>query len=111
MIFWEFARASWQYDVVVAIILLCIFAIPREWFKDQPKTSSVVYLSSARGNNRFFIDNDLLQNVPESARVQVAANVIHQRTGKNWQVDRLEPIREDAEHEVKGYIAYTSQLK
>jgi hypothetical protein len=108
-IFWDFARASWQYDVVVAIILICIFAIPRDWFKDQPKASSVVLLSSGHATNRVFIDNDLLANVAEANRTAVAEKVIHQRTGKNWRVDRIEPIRDEAEHEVKGYIAYTSQ--
>jgi hypothetical protein len=108
-IFWDFARASWQYDVVVALILICIFAIPRDWFKDQPKASSVVLLSSGHGSNRVFIDNDLLSNVAEADRNAVAEKVIRQRTGKNWRVDHVEPIRDEAEHEVKGYIAYTSQ--
>ncbi len=103
-IFWDFARASWQYDVVVGLILICIFAIPRDWFKDQPKASSVVLLSSGHATNRVFIDN-----VAEANRTAVAEKVIHQRTGKNWRVDRIEPIRDEAEHEVKGYIAYTSQ--
>ncbi len=95
--------------MVVALILICIFAIPREWFKDQPKASSVVLLSSGHSNNRVFIDNELLANVAEPDRTAVAAKVIRQRTGKNWRVDRIEPIRDEAEHEVKGYIAYTSQ--
>jgi hypothetical protein len=109
LIFWDFPRASWQYDVVVALILLCIFATPREWFKDQPKTSPVVLLSSGRGGGQMFIANDLLENIPEAGRAQAAAKVIRQRTGKNWRVDRVEPIRDEAEQEVKGYIAYTSQ--
>src|SRR5437868_14802188 len=60
LIFWDFARASWQYDVVVALILLFIFATPREWFHDQPRASSVVLLSPSHGVNRVFIAADLL---------------------------------------------------
>ena len=106
-IFWDFPRASWQYDVVVALILLFIFVTPRGWFHDQPKASSVVLLSPLRGVNRVFIATALLESVPESARRQEAAVLIHRRTRKNWRVTRVEPIRDEAEQEVKGFIAYT----
>ena len=111
MVFWDFPRASWQYDLVVALILVCIFAIPREWFKDQPRTSSVVFLSSLHSGNQVFIPNDLLENVPEPQLTTAAAGVIKQRTGRSLRVDKVEPIRDETEHEIKGYIAYTSQPK
>ena len=34
-ILWDYPRASWQYDVMVGIILAFIFLTPREWFRDQ----------------------------------------------------------------------------
>ena len=109
LLFWEFQRASWQYDVVVALILLFIFAVPREWFHDQPKAASVVLLSSVRGANRVFISADLLSNVAEGKRAQQATDLIRHRTGKAWRVDRVEPIKDDADGDTKGYIAYTVQ--
>ena len=111
LVFWEFPRASWQYDVVVALILLFIFAIPRDWFRDQPKASSLVLMSSLHGSTRVFIATDLLETVPEQQRLKRAENLLHQRTGKNWHVERVEPIRDETEQEVKGYIAYTAQTK
>src|ERR1035438_1611358 len=30
-ILWEYPRASWQYDVIVAIILAFVFLTPRDW--------------------------------------------------------------------------------
>jgi len=108
MVFWDFARASWQYDVVVAIILLFIFAIPRDWFHDQPKAASVVLMSSLHGSNRVFIATELLAAVPESDRAHRAESLIHQRTGKTWHVVRVEPIQDEAEKEVKGFMAYTA---
>ena len=108
LIFWDFARASWQYDVVVALILLFIFATPREWFHDQPKAASVVLLSSLHGSNRVFIATELLANIPEPSRPHRAEALIHERTGKSWHVVRVEPIRDEAEQEVKGFIAYTA---
>jgi hypothetical protein len=109
LIFWDFARASWQYDIVVALILLFIFATPREWFHDQPKASSIVLLTSLHGSNRVFIATDLLDDTPESQRPARAERLIRDRTGKTWHVVRVEPIRDEAEQEIKGFIAYTAR--
>jgi hypothetical protein len=109
LIFWDFARASWQYDLVVGIILVFIFATPRDWFRDQPKASSIILMSSQHGSNRIFIATDLLDTVAEGDRATRAQLLIHQRTGKSWHVARVEPIRDEAAHEIKGFIAYTDQ--
>ena len=108
LIFWDFARASWRYDIAVGLILLFVFATPREWFHDQPKASSVVLMPALHGINRVFIATELLDSVPDSERPQRARQLIHQRTGKSWQVVRVEPIRDEAEQEIKGFIAYTA---
>lgn len=109
LIFWDFPRASWQYDVVVGLILLFIFATPREWFRDQPKASSIILMASLHGSNRVFIATQLLEDVPDSQRSARAESLIRQRTGKTWHVVRVEPIRDEAEQEIKGFIAYTAR--
>ena len=108
LVFWDFPRASWQYDVVVGIILIFIFATPREWFHDQPKASSVVLMSTLHGSNQVFIATDLLAPIPDAQRPRRAESLIRQRTGKSWHVVRVEPIRDEAEQELKGFIAYTA---
>lgn len=108
-ILWDFARASWQYDVMVGLILIFIFATPREWFHDQPKASSIVLMSSARGVNRVFIAPEMLADTPEAQRAGRAEQLIRQRTGKTWHVVRVEPIRDETEQEIKGFIAYTAR--
>lgn len=106
--FWDFPRGVWQYDLVVGIILVFIFATPRGWFRDQPKASSVILMSSEGASNRVFIANSLLAAVPEHERAARAETLIHQRTGKKWHVVRVEPIRDEAEQENKGFIAFTA---
>jgi len=108
LLFWDFARASWQYDIVVALILLFIFVTPRDWFHDAPRSSSIVFLSSGHGGNRIFIATELLVNEPEALRPARAHTLLQARTGKSWHVVRVEPIRDDAEQEIKGFIAYTA---
>jgi hypothetical protein len=107
-IFWDFARASWQYDIVVGLILIFIFVTPREWFHDQPKAASVILMSSQGGSNSVFIAAALLAAVPERERLRKAESLIHQRTGKRWRVVKVQPIRDEAEQETKGFIAYTA---
>ena len=109
LIFWDFPRASWQYDVAVGLILLFLFATPRDWFHDQPKASSIVLMTSLHGGNRMFIATDLLASTPEEQRPARAERLIRDRTGKTWHVVRVEPIRDEAEQEIKGFIAYTAR--
>ena len=73
LIFWDFPRASWRYDVAVGIILLFIFATPREWFRDQPKASSIVLLSTMHNSQRVFIQTELLEGVPDPGRPAATA--------------------------------------
>ena len=109
LIFWDFPRASWQYDLVVGLILIFIFATPHAFFHDQPKEASVILMGSNQmGSNQVFITNALLEKVPPEQRAAAAAVVIHQRIGKNWHVNKVEPLRDPAEQEVRGFIAYTS---
>jgi hypothetical protein len=106
LIFWEFPRASWQYDIVVALILVFIFATPRDWFGDLPRASSVVLISSHRGYDQVFLEAALLEGVPEGERASRAAKLIQQKTGKQPKVVRIEAIRDEAD--LKGFIAYTA---
>ena len=108
LVFWDFARATWQYDVVVGLILVFIFATPRALFHDQPKPASLVLLTSPNGAGQVFIGTDLLDHIPESLRVSKAQQLVQKRTGKQWRVTRVEPLRDETEQEIKGFIAYTN---
>lgn len=108
LIFWEFARASWQYDIVVALILVFIFATPRDWFRDQARAAGVTLISSSRGYDQVFLEARLLDTVPEAQRPARAAELIRRKTGKQPKILRVEPIRDGSDQDVKGFIAYTS---
>jgi hypothetical protein len=109
LIFWDFPRTSWPYDLVVGLILIFIFATPRGWFQDQPKPSTVVLLSAGKSADQVFIATDLLQQIPEPDRPARAQTLIRERTGKNWHVTRVVPIRDKADQEIKGFLAYTTR--
>jgi hypothetical protein len=106
-IFWDFPRGSWQYDVMVGLILAFIFLTPREWFRDQPRANSVVMLPSEHGETVFWMDAGQLSSTPEKARPAEASALLQAHTGKKYHVVRLEPIV-DSEQEIKGFMAFTT---
>jgi len=106
-ILWDYARASWQYDVMVGLILAFIFLTPRNWFRDQPRTpqaSQVALLGAGHGSNIFWIEPELLSGVAEDQRFDKAARILRERTGRQVVLTRVEPIL-DSEQEIKGYMA------
>jgi len=114
-ILWDYPRASWQYDVMVGVILAFIFLTPRSWFRDQPRTpqaSQVTLLGGGHGNDVLWIDPELLAGVPENQRVQKLAEILKSRPeilkgrmGKTLAITDVEPIL-DSEGEVQGYWAF-----
>ena len=105
-ILWDFPRASWQYDIIVVLILAFIFVTPRLVnFRDQPRQQQVVMLPSTQGASLFWMEPDLLNGVPESQRLARASELVR-RYHNQAPLIRLEPIS-DPEGEVRGYVAYT----
>ena len=101
---WDYPRAGWQYDVMVALILGFIFLTPREWFRDQPRPASIVMLEGHTGTDVVWIAPEVLAAVPKTARQSTAASLIRQKYGKGFNLVRLDPIL-DAESEITGYMA------
>jgi hypothetical protein len=105
LIFWDFPRTSWQYDIVVLLILAFIFVTPRDIFKDQPRAMSVVRVPVHTSAAAFWIEADLLTASGEAARMTQAGGIISKKIGKTATVRRLETIL-SAENETQGYMAF-----
>jgi hypothetical protein len=103
-ILWDYKRASWQYDVMVALILAFIFLTPRAWFRDQPRPSSITMLPGERGANVYWVEPDLLSGLSDAQKLEKAKSLF--RSQKRQEIVRLEPIF-DSEQEIRGYMAYT----
>jgi hypothetical protein len=108
-IFWEYQRGSWQYDVIVAVILIFLLLTPRAWFRDQPriaKASDIALLSSANGVSEFFVQKGNLANVSDDQRVGKVTEQVRIKTGnQRLTVTRLEPVQ-DSEGALQGYVAF-----
>ncbi len=108
-VLWDYTRGSWQYDVMVGLILAFIFLTPREWFRDQPRiphSSNIVMLPEDPHRNVFWIEPELVNPIPEPQRLENLSQVLSVRTGKKQTVTRIEAIT-DSEQEIKWYMAFT----
>jgi hypothetical protein len=108
-ILWDYPRASWQYDVMVGLILAFLFLTPRAWFRDQPRAPSashVAMLNAAHGTNVYWIEAELLAGVADADRPAKASQLLRRYAGSKQQVVGVEPVL-DSESDLKGYIAFT----
>ncbi len=103
-ILWDYSRASWQYDVMVGLILAFIFLTPRGWFRDQPRSSNIVMLQAHEGTEVLWIAPELLAGVPDQQKQSKAAELLERRFGRRLKLIRFEPIF-NAESEIDGYMA------
>ena len=90
-VLWEYPRASWQYDIIVAAILAFVFLTPRAWFRDQPRiphASSIALLPSEKGATVFFVDTQLLAGTAENQRVPKLTTELQNRMSNRNQIGR-----------------------
>lgn len=108
-IFWDYPRASWQYDVMVGIILIFIMLTPRGWFRDQPRTplvSSVSVLPDEHGSSVYWVEPELLADLSKDQQAQKLSDLLRHFTHrKQVIVTRVEPIA-DSDGETKGYMVF-----
>lgn len=106
-ILWDYPRGGWQYDVMVAAIVVFVFFSPRQWFRDQPRIPHAAQITSlpSHGESVFWIETELVASIPEDHRLEDLSKVLTLRTGKKQELTRVEPIF-DSEKEIKGYMAF-----
>lgn len=108
-ILWDYPRASWQYDVMVGIILAFIFLTPRDWFRDQPRiptASSIAPIPAEKGSSVFFVNTELLAGVADNQRAARLTQILQVRANdRRLQVIRVEPVL-DSEGALQGYMAF-----
>jgi len=108
-ILWDYRRASWQYDVMVGIIVIFVLLTPRGWFRDQPRTplvSSIAVLPAEHGSSVYWVEPKLLSGLSKDQQTQEVLQLLRTFTHrKQLVVDRVEPIA-DSDGETKGYMVF-----
>jgi hypothetical protein len=103
LFFWDFPRTSWQWDIIVTLILAFIFLTPRDVFRDQPRGASIQILQQG-----FLIEPKLLANVPAADQPHEAEELVNKKFKFKIHatITHVEAVRDEAEGEITGYMAY-----
>lgn len=108
-IFWTCERGTWQYDIVVILILSFVFLTPRRWFMEQPASpfpADVVLLRAEQDVNVYRLDASILDRSSESAVTQSALGILSSAIGKPVAITRIEPFERDSEGRVLSYAVW-----
>src|SRR3954470_10414452 len=46
IVFWNYSRTSWQWDVLCVLILAFIFLTPKSWFASHPQLHTAVIFTA-----------------------------------------------------------------
>lgn len=96
---WRHERASWQYDVMVALILLFVFLTPARFFHDQPVYNphlvrDVVQLETGPQGTRYRVSAELLASYHSDPQ-QAAERVFARNLDYPFTIARIEPVRSE----------------
>jgi hypothetical protein len=108
-VLWDYPRASWQYDVMVGIILLFIFFTPRDWFRDQPripKASNIFLLRKEGGQSKYWVPAGLVTGIAESQIAAAITPSLQTLGDHHLMVTKVERVL-DSEDEPLGYTVFT----
>jgi hypothetical protein len=77
IVFWNYSRTSWQWDVLCVLILAFIFLTPKSWFASNPPVqTTVVYATDLVGNQS---DNTEIDRVARAKLKLPSGQVIDHR--------------------------------
>ncbi|MGH9685635.1 MAG: hypothetical protein ACRD5K_00900 [Candidatus Acidiferrales bacterium] len=101
--FWSYERMTWQYDVMVALIVVFVLLTPRHWFHDQRRPDASVQMVSRDAGSRTTTyrldatalapDRHMVNVTPEIQQRahDVLSNSVSELKGSPFQIVRVDP--------------------
>ena len=78
LFFWNYARNTWQWDVLCVVILIFIFLTPKSWFENSERRRSPAHQNLAVST--VLVGSELIENAQDTGQV---AQVVKTYTGRN----------------------------
>lgn len=78
LFFWNYARNTWQWDVLCVVILIFIFLTPKSWFENSERRGSIAHQSPTAST--VLISPELIENAQDKGQVE---HVVRTFTGRN----------------------------
>jgi hypothetical protein len=114
-IFWSYQRGSWQYDVIVIVILAFIFLSPRSWFKDRPTLQltdlrhqqGIMEMSRVKKDVQYLVDARLVDSLGQKPEDAVPI-ILRQHLQKAFTIKSIDAVR-DRHQVVLGYTVMVEE--
>ena len=68
LIFWNYERNTWQWDVLCVVILIFIFLTPKSWFENGERRGSRAHQNSAVST--LLVGPELVDNSRDKSQVE-----------------------------------------
>jgi len=115
-VFWSYERGSWQYDVIVIVILAIIFLTPRSWYDDRPTLQLTDlrhrqgFVEVGRGKDgwRYLIDSRVVESFAPQKPEAAIQEILRRRLNRPFKIQSIDPIQ-DKNNVVLGYTVVVSQ--
>ena len=111
-LFWTYERGTWQYDIMVILILAFIFLTPRSWFRDRPvspvPSAAVVLLLNDSAQKVYQLHSSLVKPEADGSVAASAQRILEAHTGKSVEVIRVEPAL-DSRGQVVSYAVWVRE--
>ncbi len=110
-IFWTYERGTWQYDLMVALILAFVFFTPRGLFHDRPTLTEARQVVEVRGmeGTGYRVDARVLEGSARSLEIN-AEHVLEEVTGRPVTIRRIEAVL-DAKGQVQAYTIWIEEKR
>ena len=110
-VFWTYKRGSWQYDIILVVILAFIFLTPRSWYTPQPpppvtgflKNQGIVEIGRIKEDWSYFVDARLVKSRPNQKPEEAVRDILSERLKTPLTVKSVDEIQ-DKKGAVFGYI-------
>ncbi len=115
-IFWSYERGTWQYDIILLVILAFIFLTPSSWFSDRPTLQltdlrhkrGVVEVGRGKDGWHYLVDARLVESLAPQKPEDAIRELLRRRLKKPFTVKTLDVVR-DKNNVVLGYTVVVTQ--
>ena len=109
-VFWSYERGTWQYDIIVLLILAFIFLTPRGWFQDRPTlqltdlrhAQGLVEVGGGENGWTYLVDARLVDSFAPQKPAEAIREILRRRLEKPFTVKSIEVLR-DSNNVILGY--------
>jgi hypothetical protein len=95
--FWNYARNTWQWDVLCVLILVFIFLTPKSWFANSERRQSTLH---PRPTSTVLLDSEVIENDGDRTKIEHRVRTLTGRT--DVEVVDVRKVT-DQEGKVRGY--------